>query len=128
MYDQRPANFEGGFFGTRSDYNTPTSTYGTGPTNVGGKYSILTGNEGYGPSTGGYSGLGIGNPSSYGGDSSSYGGYSPTMNNNNNSYWNGSSSSSYSSSGYPSSGSWSSYSSGSAYSSNSDSESSDGGW
>lgn len=93
MYDQRPANFEGGFFGTRSDYNTPTSTYGTGPTNVGGQYSTLTGNEGFGPSTGGYSGLGIGNPSSYGGGTS-YGGYSPTMNYSSNSsnYWSGDSS------------------------------------
>ena len=101
MYDKVPPNFEGGFFGERSAYNTLTSTYGTGYNNVGGAYSNLTGTEGYGTSMGGYSGLGIGNPSSYGGSgnystspsSNSYGGYSPTMNysSNSGSYWSGSS-------------------------------------
>ena len=90
LYDKVPPNFEGGFFGERSAYNTPTSTYGTGSNNVGGAYSNLTGTEGYGESMGGYSGLGIGNPSSYGGS-----GFSSSDSD---------------------SGSWSSYSSSSAYS------------
>lgn len=100
------AGYNGGFWGDRSW--TPTAPYS--PTNT-------------------YSGSGYGNTAGPGsGGTTSYGGYSPTMNNNNDSYWSGSSSNSSSSSGYPSSGSWSSYSSGSAYSSDSDSESSDGGW